>query len=106
MNYKFRRQHSMGRFVLDFFCAELMLCIEVDGVTHLYPTVQQKDKTRQRWIEDNGVRVIRFTDPEVLADPDGVLERLRRVVLSSPNPSSIPPLPRATRLPSLTKEGM
>jgi len=78
----------MGRYVLDFFCAELMLCIEVDGVTHLYPTVQQKDKIRQQWIEDNGVRVIRFTDPEVLADIDDVLERLRLATLSSPNPSS------------------
>ena len=87
LGYKFRRQHSIGRYVLDFFCARLMLGIEVDGVTHLDPTKQEYDKTRQKWIEAQGVRVVRFTDHEILADPDVVLEKLRQLILSS-HPSS------------------
>jgi 5-methyltetrahydrofolate--homocysteine methyltransferase len=87
LGYKFRRQHSIGRYVLDFFCARLMLGIEVDGVTHLDPTKQEYDKTRQKWIEAQGVRVVRFTDHEILADPDAVLEKLRQLILSS-HPSS------------------
>lgn len=88
LGYKFRRQHSVGRYVLDFFCAELMLGIEVDGITHLDPAKQEQDKIRQQWIGGQGVRMVRFTDNEILADPDVVLEKLRQLILSSPNPSS------------------
>ena len=88
LGYKFRRQHSIGRYVLDFFCAKLMLGIEVDGATHLDPAKKEYDKIRQAWIEDRGVRIIRFTDSEILADTDATLNKLRRCINSSPGPSS------------------
>lgn len=88
LGYKFRRQHGVGRYVLDFFCAKLMLGIEVDGATHLDPAKKEHDEVRQRWIEAQGVRIVRFTDNEILADPDAVLEKLRQLILSSPDPSS------------------
>ena len=84
LGYKFRRQHSIGRFVLNFFCAEAMLGIEVDGVTHLDPAKIAHDRARQQWIESRGVRVMRFTDGEILCETEIVLERLRQVILSSP----------------------
>lgn len=87
LGYKFRRQHSVGRFVLDFFCAELLLGIEVDGATHLDPVTIEQDKERQQWIESHGVRIIRFTDQEILGDTDAALAKLRQALLST-HPSS------------------
>lgn len=83
MGYKFRRQHSIGRYIMDFFCPKAMLCVEVDGASHLDPEVQANDKVRQAWIESQGVRVVRFTDNEVLSDTEVVLEKIKQVLLSS-----------------------
>ncbi len=85
--YKFRRQHSIGRYIVDFFCTELLLAIEVDGVTHLEPERIRHDQIRQHWLEDHGVRVIRFTDNEILSDPELVLQQLKQYIDSS-HPSS------------------
>lgn len=79
--YKFRRQHSMGRYILDFFCAEKMLGMEVDGYTHLDPVIRANDRVRQQWIEQHGVRVMRFTDGEVLEETEQVIEKIRKALL-------------------------
>ncbi|MDD5290435.1 MAG: endonuclease domain-containing protein, partial [Patescibacteria group bacterium] len=58
--YKFRRQHSIGRYVVDFYCPELHLAIEVDGRTHDYHDQIIYDKERQKYIEALGIKVMRF----------------------------------------------
>jgi very-short-patch-repair endonuclease len=65
---RFRRQHPLGRYVVDFFCAEAKLVIEVDGGQHAEDT-----DTRTRWLEGRGYRVLRFWNNDVLANTEGVL---------------------------------
>jgi adenine-specific DNA-methyltransferase len=58
--YKFRRQHLFGPHILDFFCVEAFLDIELDGGQHGHPAQQAKDAERDAWLEARGVRVLRF----------------------------------------------
>src|SRR5438874_1859252 len=70
---KFRRQHEYGRYILDFFCPEQKLAIEVDGEQHLTPVGARRDAARSRHLAAQGVRVRRFTNIEVLRETDTVL---------------------------------
>jgi primosomal protein N' (replication factor Y) (superfamily II helicase) len=72
--YKFRRQHSIGKFIVDFYCAEAQLVLEVDGEIHQY--TQEEDALRQAFLEHEGYRVIRFTNQEILADVNHVLQQI------------------------------
>ena len=58
--YKFRRQHSVGDHILDFFCLEARLDIELDGSQHGFPERRELDVERDAWLESHGVRVLRF----------------------------------------------
>ncbi len=67
---KFRRQHPSGSYVLDFFCADARLAIEVDGQGHVGG--QANDARRDRWFADAGNETVRVAAAHVLRDPDGV----------------------------------
>ncbi|MEM7131245.1 MAG: DUF559 domain-containing protein [Chloroflexota bacterium] len=71
---KFRRQHPIERFIVDFYCAEHQLVIEVDGRIHEDRAVQ--DQQRTDWLEARGYRVMRFTNREVFHDIQGTLDRI------------------------------
>jgi len=64
--YQFRRQRSILKYIADFMCMELMLIIEVDGITHHWEETILKDKNKQDDLEAAGFTVLRFTDEEVL----------------------------------------
>ncbi len=64
--FTFRRQRPVLKYFADFMCKELQLIIEVDGITHTYEEVAEKDKKRQTDLEKAGFTVIKFTDEEVL----------------------------------------
>ena len=64
--FQFRRQRPVLNYIADFMCKELMLVIEVDGISHHVEEVIKKDKIRQNTLETAGFTVIRFTDDEVL----------------------------------------
>ena len=64
--FQFRRQRPVLNYIADFMCKELMLVIEVDGISHHVEEVIKKDKIRQNTLEAAGFTVIRFTDDEVL----------------------------------------
>ncbi|WP_412069173.1 endonuclease domain-containing protein [Rubrivirga sp. IMCC43871] len=70
---RFRRQRSIGSYVLDFYCPAERLAIEVDGGIHHDPARAAYDSTRQRWLEDQGLRVVRYSNEEVLSHVDLVL---------------------------------
>ena len=70
--YQFRRQRPVLNYIADFMCMELMLIIEVDGITHWDEDVVKKDKKRQRNLEEIGFTVLRFDDNDVLHDIDNV----------------------------------
>ncbi|MFZ2362425.1 MAG: DUF559 domain-containing protein [Anaerolineae bacterium] len=61
--YKFRRQHPIDRFIVDFFCHECSLVIEVDGDSHVLQA--EYDQARTEWLNDHGYTVIRFTNQDV-----------------------------------------
>jgi very-short-patch-repair endonuclease len=71
---KFRRQHAIERFIVDFYCAEAHLVVEVDGPIHDY--TPEEDAIRQEFLESVGTRVIRFTNDDVLHHLDAVLEAI------------------------------
>ncbi len=72
-NAKFRRQHQFGQFVLDFFCTEHSLAIEIDGSQHFTPEEARRDRARTAFLESKGVRLLRFTNVEVLTETNAVL---------------------------------
>ena len=73
---QFRKQHAVGTYVLDFFCAKSKLVIEVDGDSHAEQV--EYDAERTRWLnEEKHYRVIRFTNREVFRNIEGVLEVIR-----------------------------
>ena len=71
--------------MVDFYCPKLRLVIEVDGDSHFEPDNIVKDKQRQQWIEGLGIRVVRFTNDEVLEDTYGVLLNLKKVLIEPPH---------------------
>ncbi len=77
--FKWRRQQSIGNFVVDFYCAKLKLVIEVDGITHDEKAVQEKDKLKEQFLKDNHFTVIRFTDDQVVGNINKVLKKITQV---------------------------
>lgn len=75
---RFRRQHPIDRFILDFFCYEHKLAIEIDGHSHYQPDQQAYDQARTEWLAGDGIRVIRFTNRDVNSNVEGVLEAIAR----------------------------
>ncbi len=71
---KFRRQHPVGRFIVDFICPEKSLVVEIDGPIHL--STGPEDQARENMLASHGLRVVRLTNDEVLNNLEGVLERL------------------------------
>ena len=79
-NYKFRRQHIIGQYIADFVCLSHKLIIEVDGKIHQLPENKESDEIRTNWLESQGFRVIRFTNEQVLSDPENVLSEILKVL--------------------------
>ncbi len=75
---KFRRQHPIFRFILDFFCYQHKLVVEIDGGHHARPRQQAYDQARSEWLEQRGLRVIRFTNRAVDSNIEGVLREIAR----------------------------
>jgi very-short-patch-repair endonuclease len=84
--FRFRRQYSIGSFVVDYYCGEKKLSIEVDGDSHYQPGAEEHDKKRQNWIEQYGIRFLRFTNDEVRKNLYGVLEAIEEAVKGDPLP--------------------
>ena len=71
---RFRRQHRLGRYIVDFVCLSTRLIVEIDGPSHDIKTGQ--DETRTTWLEGQGFRLLRFTNEQVLRDLDSVVETI------------------------------
>ena len=74
---KFLRQYSVGQYVLDFYCPEQRLAIEIDGSQHADTHGQQRDIKRDGYLKELNIRVIRFWNTDVLQNIEGVGQRLR-----------------------------
>ena len=78
--FKFRAQHPVGQFILDFYCPECRLVIEVDGPVH--EGREEMDEARTAHLEAFGYKVVRFTNQEVVCDIESVLARILKMAES------------------------
>ena len=81
--WKFRRQHGLGDFVMDFYCPIIKLCIEVDGGIHDEPDVHLKDVRRTEFLEKQCIRVLRFKNEEIENNIDDVVNRIKEYIKSN-----------------------
>ena len=90
LGVRFSRQIAIGRYIVDFYCKDLLLAIEVDGAIHFEEGHQEKDKTREENLGALGVTVIRFSNDDVKNNLGWVLEEIKVVIgklKPTPNPS-------------------
>ena len=89
--YDFHRQKPIDHYILDFFCYELMLGIEVDGYSHEFLEVYNKDTVIEKRMNQLGITVLRFTDEQVLKDMENVLRAIEFYIIEyekhTPSPS-------------------
>jgi very-short-patch-repair endonuclease len=78
MGVKFRRQHGIGDYIVDFYCAEHALVIELDGDSHFTSDAREYDKVRDQFLLGRGLRVLRCTNRQVVDELEMVLEEIRR----------------------------
>ena len=83
-NYKFRRQHIIGSYITDFICLKSNLIVEVDGLIHQLPDNKVSDEERTKWLEEQGYRVVRFTNNEILSNLDKVLAEIKERLVVPP----------------------
>ena len=82
---KFRRQHPVGPFVLDFYCAEAKLAVEIDGAAHDVVVIAERDRERDRWLAGQGIAVIRIPARDVLTRLDDVADAIARMARAAPS---------------------
>ncbi|MBR1414698.1 MAG: endonuclease domain-containing protein [Prevotella sp.] len=75
---KFRRQFGVGPYVLDFYCPELKLAIELDGEVHNSYSAEKHDETRTKFLNENGIEVIRFRNEVVFFNIAGIIEEIKQ----------------------------
>jgi very-short-patch-repair endonuclease len=83
--FRFLRQKPLDNYIADFYCAELLLVIEIDGESHLSPDAKEYDEHRTKVLNAHGIEVVRYTNQEVLNHLDNVEKDLRMRVLNKKN---------------------
>ena len=91
LGYKFRRQHSIGSYIVDFYCPSKKIVVEVDGSQHGEADTKDYDQTRKEYLNNLGYTVIRFWNNEINTNLPGVLDKIKEML--------------TTPFPSLVKEG-
>ena len=86
LGHKFKRQQPMGSFIVDFVCLAAKLVVELDGGQH---SIDDSDKIRDEWLRNEGFKVLRFWNNDVLSNIDGVIETMMKYLTPSPQPSPI-----------------
>ena len=76
--FQFNRQKPIGNYIVDFYCRKAKLVIEVEGSQHYQHDGREKDKVRDAYMSQLGLRVLRFSDRDVLVNIDGVFEVISR----------------------------
>lgn len=76
LDYKFRRQHGIGDYIVDFFCPKLKLALEIDGESHYTAKGKVHDKKRSTYFNKLGISVQRFTNSQIKQNLNGVLKEI------------------------------
>lgn len=85
LGFKFRRQHSVGKYVIDFYCAPERFAVELDGAGHFTKEGKAHDEIRTQYLNTLNITVIRFENVQVFEDLDGVLEQIKSALLGLRN---------------------
>lgn len=83
---KFRRQHSVGNYILDFYCPTAQIAIELDGEGHFTVIGQEKDQIRDAYLITKGITVLRFENKMVFEQIDEVLEEIKHCFKKNQQP--------------------
>ena len=78
--YQFYRQKIIGDYIVDFYCPGARLIVEVDGGQHYGPEEIAKDRVRDKYLREQGLDVLRFSDREVLVERESVLEKIYAIL--------------------------
>jgi len=81
MGYDFHRQKPVDNYIVDFFCNKLRLVIELDGYTHGFEEVFEKDEVKAQRLRELGITVLRFADDDVMNNIDNVLRNIQESIL-------------------------
>jgi len=76
LGFKFKRQYSIDHFVIDFYCPELKLALELDGGTHTDPKQKEYDKKREKYLEKYNLTFIRIKDEELFGNPNKAFAKI------------------------------
>ncbi|MGB7203693.1 MAG: endonuclease domain-containing protein [Pyrinomonadaceae bacterium] len=93
---KFSRQHSVGNYILDFYCPSEKLAIELDGARHFSSLVAAEDRERSKYLESKGILVLRFENREVFEETEWMLEVIRASFRFGPPAAAIAHAPHAS----------
>ena len=83
---RFHRQYVIGEYIVDFYCHRAALAVELDGGQHFEPEKIEKDKQRTKYLENQGLQVLRFTNLDVLRQFSAVCEKIDMAVKSRVDP--------------------
>jgi len=89
--YDFHRQKPIDEFIVDFFCNKLQLAIECDGYSHEILEVWEKDKRKTKILNNLGIRVLRFSDHQIMNDIENVLRAIEDYIITFEENGNIPP---------------
>jgi len=81
---KFTRQKPIGAYIADFYCSKLRFVIELDGDTHFTPSAERYDRSRTASLELHGIRVLRFTNEDVMQRFEAVCQRIEHALTEKP----------------------
>ncbi len=77
---RFRRQHPIDNYIVDFYCKEKSIIIEIDGPLHEEEERKLKDEIRETYLHAKGYRILRFRDKELLGNVDDILQRIKKFI--------------------------
>ena len=85
LGFKFKRQHSIGGYILDFYCSAERLIIEIDGDSHTNSSAREYDKNRDEYFSELGYNTVRFLNTEVENDLESVLRKIKNYLVTGNN---------------------
>jgi very-short-patch-repair endonuclease len=96
---KFRRQHCIGKYIVDFACLKNKLIVEIDGGQHNSPIKKADDEQRTAWLEAEGYNVLRYWNNDVQENLEGVIENISDYLLlkKHPHPNPLPSRERESK---------
>jgi very-short-patch-repair endonuclease len=80
LGFDFHRQKPIGNYIIDLFCNELMLAIELDGLTHSFPEVYERDLVKEASLKEIGITLLRFNDSKVMNDLPNVIRTIETTI--------------------------